>query len=284
MANIALIKVLRERTQAGMMDCKKALEACNDDVDAACDYLREKGIVKAAKKADRIAAEGLTTVKVSGNKAVIVEVNSETDFVAKSDPFIELVSKVADTLLANTYASFEDAKAAVEPLFIDATVKLGEKLSFRRYEIVEGDFLDSYIHGHGKISVCVSLKADNPELAHGLAMHIAANAPKYVNTASVPANVIEAERAVQLEACKNDEKLANKPEKVLAGIIQGKVNKVLAEVTLSEQAYLLNPELTVKQALADAHNEIISFTRYQVGEGLEKRVDDFAAEVMAQAK
>ena len=284
MANIALIKVLRERTQAGMMDCKKALEECNDDVDKACDWLREKGIVKAAKKADRIAAEGLTTVKVVGNKAVICEVNSETDFVAKSDPFVELVDKVADTLLAGNFASFDDAKAAVEPLFVDATVKLGEKLSFRRYEIVEGDNLGSYIHGHGRISVVVVLKEANEELAHGLAMHIAANSPKYVNKEAIPAEVVAAERAVQLEACKNDEKLKNKPEAALSHIIDGKVNKVLSETTLSEQAYLLEPDKTVKQAVADAHNEVLSFIRYQVGEGLEKRVDDFAAEVMAQAK
>lgn len=284
MANIALIKVLRERTQAGMMDCKKALEECNDDVDKACDWLREKGIVKAAKKADRIAAEGLTTVKVAGNKAVIVEVNSETDFVAKSDPFIELVDKVADTLLANDFASFEDAKAAVEPLFVEATVKLGEKLSFRRYEIIKGENLGSYIHGHGRISVAVSLKEPNEELAHGLAMHIAANSPKYLSKETIDPKIVEAERAVQLEACKNDEKLKNKPEQALVKIIQGKVNKVLSEVTLSEQAYLLDGEKTVKQALKEANNEIISFTRYQVGEGLEKRVDDFAAEVMAQAK
>ena len=286
MANIELIKVLRDRTGAGMMDCKHALEECHDDVDAACDWLREKGIAKAAKKASRIAAEGLTTVLVckACGKAIVVEVNCETEFVAQSDPFKELVAEVAKSLLKGNVANFEEGKALVEPLFTDATVKLGEKLTLRRFEIVEGGNLGSYIHMGGKISVLVVLKEENAELAKGLAMHIAANNPKYISQADVPAEVIESETKIQLEAAKNDEKLKNKPEAALANIIKGKVNKVLSEVTLSEQTYLMDGSRTVKDVLASEKNEVCKFIRFQVGEGLEKRVDNFAEEVMAQSK
>lgn len=286
MANIELIKVLRERTGAGMMDCKRALEECADDVDKACDWLREKGIAKAAKKASRIAAEGLTFVKVCDkcHKGIVIEINCETDFVAKSDPFKSLVEESAHVLLENNVQTLEQAKELLEPLFADATVKLGEKLSFRRFDLVEGENLGSYMHMGGKISVLVSLKENNPELAKGLAMHIAANNPKYISENDIPAEIIENETKIQLETCKNDEKLKNKPEAALVNIIKGKVHKIMSEVTLFDQSYLLNPEKTVKDLLASEHNEIVSFARYQVGEGLEKRVDNFADEVMAQSK
>ncbi len=287
MANIALIKVLRERTGAGMMDCKHALEECHDDVDKACDWLREKGIAKAAKKADRIAAEGLTFAKVCEKcgKGALIEVNCETDFVAKSDPFKELVAEVAHTVLSNDFASTEEAKASLEQFFTDATVKLGEKLSFRRFTYVRGANLGSYMHMGGKISVIVSLKENNPELAKQLAMHIAANNPKYISQDDIPAEILEAEKKIQLEAAKNDEKLKNKPAAALENIIKGKVNKQMSEITLLDQAFLMGDgKQTVKQYLEQAHNEILEFVRYQVGEGLEKRVDNFAEEVMAQAK
>ena len=275
---------LRKRTNCGMMDCKNALEACNGDLDKATEWLREKGMAKAAKKADRIAAEGLTFVKTAGNEAVILEINCETDFVAKSDPFNELIQKCADVLLAEKPCCDVKAKEILEPLFTDATVKLGEKLSFRRFEILSGANLGSYIHMGGKISVLVSLSENNPQLAKGLAMTIAASAPKYISESDIPEDVIAAERKIQLESCKNDEKLKNKPEQALANIVNGKVHKVMSEITLEEQAYILNPEQLVKNVLASEKNKIVKFIRYQVGEGLEKRVDNFAEEVMAQAK
>ena len=163
-------------------------------------------------------------------------------------------------------------------------LKLGEKLSFRRFAVLEGANLGSYIHMGGKISVLVSLKENNPELAKGLAMHIAANNPKYISEKDIPEDVVTNETKIQLESCKNDTKLQNKPEAALQNIVKGKVHKVLSEVTLLEQSYLLSPDKTVKDVLASEHNEVLAFYRYQVGEGLEKRVDNFAEEVMAQAK
>ena len=284
MANIALIKVLRERTGAGMMDCKRALEECHDDVDKACDWLREKGIAKAAKKADRIAAEGLTCIKINGNKGIIVEVNCETDFVAKSDAFIELVKEVTENIINNGYKTIEEAKAATESFFTDATVKLGEKLSLRRFDYLEGEHLGSYTHNGGKISVLITLKEENPALAKGIAMSIVANNPKYITEKDIPSDVIENEKKIQIEAAKNDDKLKNKPEQALVKIIEGKVHKVFSEVTLVEQDYILDPSKTVKQILEENKNEVIKFVRYQVGEGLEKRVDNFVEEVMAQVK
>lgn len=288
MANIALIKVLRERTGAGMMDCKNALEACNDDVDKACDWLREKGIAKQAKKADRIAAEGLALVKVCDKcqKAAVCEINCETDFVANSDPFKELVDKVNTTVLENAGKTFEEVSELVAPLFTDATVKLGEKLSLRRFEVVDfaGKGLGSYVHGGGRIAVLVVLEKENAELAKGLAMHIASNNPKYITETDIPEDAREAERKIQIEAAKQDPKLQGKPEAALVKIIEGKLHKIFGEVTLNNQEYLLDPSKSVEQACKDAGNKVLGFVRYQVGEGLEKRVDNFAEEVMAQAK
>lgn len=284
MANIALIKVIRERTGAGMMDCKKALDECNDDVDKACDWLREKGIAKAAKKADRIAAEGLTSLKVVGNKGVAIEVNCETDFVATSDPFKELVATCVEKTFENGYNTLEEAQADVNELFTDATLKLGEKMTYRRFQYIEGEHLYSYIHMKGKISVIVNLKEANDELGLGLAMSIAANNPKYISEADIPAEIVEAETKIQLEASKNDEKLKNKPEAALANIVKGKVHKALSESVLLEQSYVLDQSKTIKAILEENKNEVLGFVRFQVGEGLEKRVDNFAEEVMAQAK
>lgn len=281
---IELIKILRERTGAGMMDCKNALVECNNDVDKACDWLREKGIAKAAKKADRIAAEGLTFAKIEGNKGVVTEVNCETDFVAKSDAFIALGKDVTEQVLKNDYKDIEEAKTNTETLFTDATVKLGEKLSFRRFATLTGEHLYSYIHMGGKISVLISLKNEDATLGKHLAMCVAANNPKYISEAVIPADVKEAEKKIQLETCKNDPKLQGKPEQALAKIVEGKVHKVLSEVTFLDQGFVMDPTKTIKDVLKESNNEVLSFIRYQVGEGLEKRVDNFAEEVMAQAK
>ena len=287
-SNIELIKILRERTGAGMMDCKRALDETNNDVDKATDWLREKGIAKQAKKADRIAAEGLALIeKCCCGAACVCEVNCETDFVANSDPFKALVSECCKKALSTKPADVAALSEAVKAEFTDAAVKLREKLTIRRFDIVytnEGEGLGTYIHQGGKIAVIVRLEKDNPELAKGLAMQIAANSPKYVLESDIPASVIEAETKIQLEASKNDPKLANKPEAALANIVKGKVHKILSESVLAEQDYLLDPSKKVGDVLKAADNKVLQFIRYQVGEGLEKRHDDFAKEVMAQVK
>ena len=282
---IELIKELRDRTGAGMMDCKRALEATGSDVDKAIDWLREKGIAKAQAKSSRIAAEGLASVIVEGNKAVILEVNCETDFVAKGERFHKLVDDTAKETLANSYASIEVAKTGVAQLFTDATVAMGEKLDYRRFEIVEkaaGQGFGSYIHMGGKIATLVVLEKEDAELAKGLAMHIAANAPKYVKAEDIPADVIAHERTIALENMKNDPKMAGKPEAMLNGIADGKVKKLLAESVLGAQVYLLDGEKAVAQVLKEKGNNVVKFVRFAVGEGIEKRKDDFAAEVMSQ--
>ncbi len=286
---IELIKVLRERTGAGMMDCKKAIEENNGDIEKAVDWLREKGITKAAKKASRIAAEGLTDVRLdeASKSVIILEVNCETDFVGKGEPFAKLVHDVRDSLLKLQPGCIDCAREGVATLFTDATVKIGEKLELRRFEIVKADpaVVGTYIHMGGKISVLVVMAKPDAQLAKGLAMHIAANNPQYIAREDIPAAVREHETKIQLEAAKSDEKLAGKPEAALAKIIEGKVNKVFSESTLAEQAYLLDENgSTVQNVLARSGNKVLKFVRYAVGEGIEKRVDDFAKEVMSQVK
>ena len=284
---IELIKELRDRTGAGMMDCKKALEATNSDVEKAIDWLREKGIAKAQAKASRIAAEGLSGVKVEGNRAVIAEVNCETDFVSKGEKFHKLVDDVLASALANSPKDVEEAKAQTAQLFTDATVSMGEKLDYRRFEIIEksgAQGFGAYVHMGGKIATLVLLEKEDAELAKGLAMHIAANGPKYISEADIPADVLDKERTIQLEAAKADPKLASKPEQILKGIVEGKVKKLLSESVLSSQAYLLDGEKSVAQVLKEKGNNIVKFVRYSVGEGIEKRQDNFAEEVMKEIK
>ena len=284
---IELIKELRDRTGAGMMDCKKALEATGSDVEKAIDWLREKGIAKAQAKSSRIAAEGLADVVVEGSKAVILEVNCETDFVAKGERFHKLVKDTAEETLAKGYSSIEEAKVGVASLFTDATVAMGEKLDYRRFEVVSkeaGQGFGYYIHMGGKIATLVVLAKEDAELARGLAMHIAANAPKYVASEDIPTEVIAHEKAIALENMKNDPKMAGKPEAMLNGIADGKVKKLLAESVLGAQVYLLDGEKNVAQVLKEQGNSVVKFVRFAVGEGIEKRKDDFAAEVMSQVK
>ena len=284
---IELIKELRDRTGAGMMDCKKALEASNSDVEKAIDWLREKGIAKAQAKSSRIAAEGLAHVSCKGDKAIILEVNCETDFVAKGERFHKLVEDCASETLAKGYATVEEAKVGVAQLFTDATVAMGEKLDYRRFEVVSKSAeqgFGSYVHMGGKIATLVVLAKADEELAKGLAMHIAANAPKYVAQEDIPADVIAHEKAIALENMKNDPKMAGKPEAMLNGIADGKVKKLLSESVLGAQVYLLDGEKAVAQVLKEKGNGVVKFVRYAVGEGIEKRKDDFAAEVMSQIK
>lgn len=286
---IELIKALRERTGAGLMDCKGALLANDCDLDKSCDYLREKGLAKMAKKANRIAAEGLTMVKSCEKcgSAIIVEVNCETDFVARGDAFHDLVSDVADVLLEEKPNSLEKGKELTSQLFTDATVKMGEKLDLRRFAIVskkEGEMIASYTHMGGKISVIALLKKEDAEFGKQIAMHIAANNPSYLCEKDIPLDVLEHEKQVELAASANDEKLAGKPQAILEKIIDGKIRKHFAEVILSEQAFLMDDTKTVGQVVKEKGNEVLQFVRYQVGEGIEKRQDDFASEVMSQIK
>lgn len=284
---IELIKELRDRTGAGMMDCKKALEASNSDVEKAIDWLREKGIAKAQAKASRIAAEGLAGVVVKGDKAIIAEVNCETDFVSKGEKFHKLVDDTLEVTLSKGCRSIEEAKEATKSLFTDATVSMGEKLDYRRFDVVTksgSQEFGSYIHMGGKIATLVLLDKQDAELAKGLAMHIAANAPKYVSEADIPADVIEHEKAIAFETAKADPKLAGKLEAMLQGIVNGKVKKVLSESILLSQAYLLDGEKSVAQVLKEKGTNVVKFVRYAVGEGIEKRQDNFAEEVMKEVK
>ena len=287
MALIDLIKVLRDRTGAGLMDCKAALLANDEDVEKAADWLREKGLAKAAKKASRIAAEGLALTKTceACGKTVIIEVNCETDFVAKGDDFHALVDNVAGLILKNDCKDVEEAKKLSESLFADATVKMGEKFDLRRFVVInkeEGTTLASYIHMGGKIAVVVKLNGGTEELAKQLAMHIAANNPTYVSLADVPAEAKEHERGIQLEAAKQDPKLASKPAEFLNKILEGKINKFFSEQCLLAQPFLMDDSKNVEQILKEANASVNTFVRYAVGEGIEKRVDDFASEVMKE--
>ncbi len=282
---IELIKELRERTGAGLMDCKGALLANDCDLDKASDYLREKGLAKAAKKASRIAAEGLAIAKKCEKcgSVVVLEVNCETDFVAKGDAFRALVENVADVILEKRPANVEQAKELTSELFADATVKMGEKFDLRRFVVFDSKdatYVASYIHMGGKIAVAVALDKEDAELGKGLAMHIAANNPQYLSLNDVAAEDVKHEKEVQLEAAKNDPKLAGKPAEMLAKIIDAKVTKYYSEMVLGSQAFLMDDSKTVAQVLKEKGVNVLKFVRYQVGEGIEKRKDDFASEVM----
>ena len=290
--NTELIKNLRERTGAGMMDCKKALVECNGDIDKAADWLREKGIAKAAKKADRIAAEGLTTVVTEGNYALICEINSETDFVAKNEKFITFVNDVATAALKARATTLEEAlnaplnEGTVNDAIVSNTATIGEKLSLRRVNLLEktdSDSFGSYLHMGGKIgAVCVLTNTDNTTVAKDVAMHVAASNPLYTNTTDIPASEVEKELHIQTEAAKNDEKLQGKPEAALTKILEGKINKWKAEISLVEQPFIKDPSLSVGKYVGQNGGTVATFIRYAVGEGLQKREDNFAEEVMSQ--
>ena len=289
------VNELRGKTGAGMMDCKKALTECNGDMEAAVDWLREKGIAKAAKKADRIAAEGLCSIKAEGNKAAILEVNSETDFAAKSAPFVELVNQLTNYVYSSDVKTAEEAlniateEGTVETVLQAATGRIGEKMTLRRCEVVtktDAQSFGYYIHMGGKIGVLVVVEGngDLSAVAKDVAMHVAAINPQFVKLSDIPAEFIANEKHIQLEAAKNDPKLANKPEKILEGIITGKVNKTLAEICLVEQPFVKDPSLTVGNYVKANGAEIVKVVRYGVGEGIQKKAENFAEEVAKQMK
>ena len=284
-----MVKNLREMTGAGMMDCKKALVETNGDMDKAVDHLREKGISKAAKKADRIAAEGLSNIFVDGNKAVVLEVNSETDFVAKNAEFQELVEKIGKTILASDAKSVEDAASlnvdgsTINDLIVAATAKIGEKLSLRRFELItkkDDEIFGSYLHMGGKISSLIVLKGGNDAVAKDIAMQSAAMKPSYVSRDEVPTEEVEHERSVLTSQAIEEGK---KPEFV-DKIIEGRLSKYFEEVCLVDQGFIKDSGLTVKAYLEQNNAEVTLMVRYEVGEGMEKRNDNFAEEVMSQIK
>ena len=287
MISASMVKELRESTGAGMLDCKKALEASNGNMEEAITWLREKGISKAAKKASRIAAEGLAVAKVVGNKAVIVEVNSETDFVAKNGEFKSLVDIIADTLLNNSSVkTVEEANKlthdgkTIEELVIEKTSTIGEKLSFRRFEIVEKEdsqVFGTYSHMGGKIvALCVLTKDE--EVAKDIAMQIAAMRPLYLNRDMVPADALEKERTILKEQAENEGLDPNKIDM----IVNGRINKYYEEVCLVDQGFIKENKMKVNKYVESKGSEIVSFVRYEVGEGMEKREENFADEVMKQ--
>ena len=284
----SLVKELRERTGAGMMDCKKALTQTDGNIDAAIDYLRENGIAKAAKKADRIAAEGLSYIEVKGNKAVILEINSETDFVAKNEKFVALVKNVAEAILAAEPATLEEALqveaqgGTVEAVINEGIATIGEKLSLRRFEIVtktDADAFGAYSHMGGRIGVLTLIEGStDEEAAKDVAMHIAALAPKYLDESEVPADVLEHEKKVLTEQALNEGKPANIVEKMIVG----RINKFLEEITVVKQKFVKDDSFTVEKFVASKGGKLAKFVRYEVGEGIEKREDNFAEEVMSQ--
>ena len=273
-SKIEAIKSLKERTGAGMMDCKRALEENDYDIEKAIDVLREKGIVKAAKRANRTAAEGLAVIKTCDacGKAAIIEVNCETDFVSATDKFHAFGEGAAEFVLKNEPATIEEAQAGVKDLQDATALATGEKLVFRRYKILkkaEGQGFGTYIHMGGKIGVVVILEKEDAELANQLAMHIAANNPLYLALEDVPAAEREREQKIAETEVANDEKLANKPEQVKAQIAQRKVDKVLSQSCLTFQKWLLDESKTVGQLLGEKGNKVVTFVRFQVGDGVE---------------
>ena len=293
MANITaqLVKELREKTGAGMMDCKKALVQTDGDIDAAIDFLREKGLSSAAKKADRIAAEGTTYILENGNEAIILEVNAETDFVSKNEKFQVLVASLAEQLLAAKPATVEAALelANAEGVKIadqisSAVATIGEKITLRRFEVktkTDADAFGSYLHMGGRIGVLVSLEGStDAAAAKDVAMHIAAINPTYVSRDEVSAEEVERERKVLTEQALNE----GKPENIVAKMVEGRLGKYFEDVCLLDQTFVKNSDQKVRDFVASTGGSVNGFVRYAVGEGIEKREDNFAEEVMSQVK
>ena len=283
----AMVKELREATGVGMMDAKKALVETEGDFDKAVDVLREKGMAKAAKKNDRIAAEGLANVFVSGNTAAIVEVNSETDFVAKNEMFQNLVRDIAQLMAENKPASMEEAMKlelngkSLEEALLEATTVIGEKISFRRFEVVEksdNENFGAYLHMGGRIAVLAVIDGGSEEVAKDVAMHIAAINPRYMTEADVPAEELEHEKKVLTEQALNEGKPANIVEKM----VEGRLRKFLAEICLVDQPFVKDGDVTVAKFLEQNNATARMFTRFEVGEGIEKKEDNFVEEVMSQ--
>jgi len=277
----ALVKELRERTGQGMMDCKKALTAAGGDIEKAIDDMRAAGAIKAAKKAGNIAAEGSIAVKVADDNkyAVIIEVNSQTDFLALQDDFKNFVSASLEKAFAEKLSDAAPLVAAQESAREALVAKVGENVNIRRLTRVEGDVVGAYLHGH-RIGVLVTLKGGNAELAKEIAMHVAASNPQFVSPSQVSEEAVAKEKEIFLAL--NADKIAGKPENIVENMVKGRINKFLAEASLVEQAFVKDPEIKVGDLAKKAGAEVVSFVRYEVGEGIERAEVDFAAEVAAQ--
>lgn len=282
-----MVKELREQTGAGMLDCKKALTETNGNMEEAITWLREKGISKAAKKQTRIAAEGLATAKINGNDAVLVEVNSETDFVAKNPEFVSLVDGIANVILDKKPANMEEAMklelggTSIEEAIVNKTATIGEKLSFRRFELVEktdNQVFGTYSHMGGKIVTLALLEGNDTEVAKDIAMQIAAMRPLYLDRDSVPEERIEKEREILTEQAENEGLDSNK----LPMIVNGRLNKFFEEICLVDQGFVKENKMKVSKYVESKNMKILSFVRYEVGEGMEKKEENFADEVAKQ--
>ena len=287
MITASMVKELREQTGAGMLDCKKALTETNGNIEEAITWLREKGISKAAKKQTRIAAEGLATAKISGNNAVLVEVNSETDFVAKNPEFVSLVDGIANVILDKKPANMEEAMkleldgTSIEEAIVNKTATIGEKLSFRRFELVEktdNQVFGTYSHMGGKIVTLALLEGNDTEVAKDIAMQIAAMRPLYLDRESVPEERIQKEREILTEQAENEGLDSNK----LPMIVNGRLNKFFEEICLVDQGFVKENKMKVSKYVESKNMKIVSFVRYEVGEGLEKKEENFADEVAKQ--
>ena len=285
--NTSLIKELRDMSGAGLMDCKKALEANDGDLDKAMDYLREKGISKAAKKASRIAAEGLSTVLIDGNNAAVVEVNCETDFVAKNEKFVNLVNTIAELIVKNDVKTMEEAlnlscdEGTLNDYVTNMTATIGEKISFRRFERLtktDSQNFGSYIHMGGKISVLTLVEGASEDVAKDVSMHSAAMRPSYIRRENVPEEEVQKEMAVLKEQAMNE----GKPAEIAEKMVQGRINKFYKEICLEEQEFVKDSEKTVGEFVKANGGSIVNMVRFEVGEGIEKREDNFVEEVMSQ--
>ena len=287
--NTSLIKELRDLSGAGLMDCKKALEASNNDIDEAIDYLRKKGISKAAKKADRVAAEGLSTVVIDGNNASIVEVNCETDFVAKNEKFVNLVNKIAELIVKNDVKTMEEAmslsteEGTLNDTIVNFTATIGEKISFRRFARLsktDSQNFGSYIHMGGRIAVLTLLEGADEETAKDVSMHAAAMRPSYVKREDVPAEEVERETSVLKEQAMNE----GKPAEIAEKMVNGRINKFYKEICLEEQDFVKDSDMTVGAFVKSKNGSIVNMVRFEVGEGIEKKEENYAEEVMNQIK
>ena len=287
MVTAVMVKELRDLTNAGLSDCKKALEATNGNKEEAINWLREKGIAKAAKKSDRIAAEGIAAILVKGNDAAIIEVNSETDFVAKNDTFKALVNEILETLINSNAKTMEEAlelktsEGTINDLIIAKTATIGEKLSFRRFERItkkDNETFGSYIHMGGRIAVLTVVSDVTEEVAKDISMHAAAMKPLYVTKEEVPAEELEKERVVLKEQAMNE----GKPAEIAEKMVEGRIRKYYEEICLEEQAFVKEPSMSVGKYASNNGGKIVSMTRYEVGEGIEKKEENFAEEVAKQ--
>lgn len=287
MFNLEDVKKLREQTGAGMLDCKKALEESAGNLDEAVVWLREKGILKAAKKAERIAAEGLTSILIKGNKAVILEINSETDFVAKNEEFKSFVSTVINMLIDSNVKTMDEAVMlsqngnTINDMVVAITAKIGEKISFRRFQIIEkkdDEVFGEYLHMGGKIGVVVVLDKCSDEISKNVAMHACAMNPKYIRITDVPEEEKEKERKIAKEQAINE----GKPKEIAEKMVEGRVLKYIKEISLEEQPYVKDPSITVGTYIKNNNSSIKYMIRYEVGEGIEKRVENFEEEVKKQ--